>query len=208
MWKTGLPVRSAVLKPHAGWLVVGWVTTSESRLLYVFYPFCWDGVVQSRNKNSYELLRMTRNHWKGRTGNGKPSGYWARTYTKSGDGSGILRILMRFIGHFAWWLSGRRRWLIYIFSPHSVLALLSFLASLLDLASTLPLQRLLHYTFWSLWHACGRNIFPQRLDYAPEMPRSRPVLPKPLPVVCIFQSYRLSSALAPNACWRNDWGIP
>ena len=36
VWKTGLPVRSAVLKPHAGRLVVGWVTTSESRLLYVF----------------------------------------------------------------------------------------------------------------------------------------------------------------------------
>ena len=33
VWKTGLPVRSAVLKPHAGRLVVGWVTTSESRLL-------------------------------------------------------------------------------------------------------------------------------------------------------------------------------
>ncbi|KAJ5210102.1 L-lysine 2-3-aminomutase [Penicillium cf. griseofulvum] len=31
-----LPVRSAVLKPHAGELVVGWVTTSESSLLYVF----------------------------------------------------------------------------------------------------------------------------------------------------------------------------
>jgi hypothetical protein len=39
VWKTGLPVRSAVLKPHAGWLVVGWVTTSESQLLYVFYFF-------------------------------------------------------------------------------------------------------------------------------------------------------------------------
>ena len=35
VWKTGLPVRSAVLKPHAGWLVVGWVTTSESQLSYV-----------------------------------------------------------------------------------------------------------------------------------------------------------------------------
>jgi hypothetical protein len=35
VWKTGLPVRSAVLKPHAGELVVGWVTTSESSLLYV-----------------------------------------------------------------------------------------------------------------------------------------------------------------------------
>ncbi|RAK83044.1 hypothetical protein BO79DRAFT_161873, partial [Aspergillus costaricaensis CBS 115574] len=39
VWKTGLPVRSAVLKPHAGRLVVGWVTTSESLLLYVFYFF-------------------------------------------------------------------------------------------------------------------------------------------------------------------------
>ena len=39
VWKTGLPVRSAVLKPHAGRLVVGWVTTSESRLLYVFLLF-------------------------------------------------------------------------------------------------------------------------------------------------------------------------
>ncbi|OJZ91258.1 hypothetical protein ASPFODRAFT_445816 [Aspergillus luchuensis CBS 106.47] len=38
VWKTGLPVRSAVLKPHAGRLVVGWVTTSESLLLYVFLP--------------------------------------------------------------------------------------------------------------------------------------------------------------------------
>ncbi|RAH40605.1 hypothetical protein BO95DRAFT_375147, partial [Aspergillus brunneoviolaceus CBS 621.78] len=36
VWKPGLPVRSAVLKPHAGRLVVGWVTTSESLLLYVF----------------------------------------------------------------------------------------------------------------------------------------------------------------------------
>lgn len=39
VWKTGLPVRSAVLKPHAGRLVVGWVTTSESRLLYVLFCF-------------------------------------------------------------------------------------------------------------------------------------------------------------------------
>jgi hypothetical protein len=35
-WKTGLPVRSAVLKPCAGRLVVGWVTTSEYLLLIVF----------------------------------------------------------------------------------------------------------------------------------------------------------------------------
>lgn len=38
-WKTELPVRSAVLKPLAGRLVVGWVTTSESRLSYVFDDF-------------------------------------------------------------------------------------------------------------------------------------------------------------------------
>ncbi|KAJ5138772.1 uncharacterized protein N7515_003620 [Penicillium bovifimosum] len=36
VWKTGLPVRSAVLKPHAGELVVGWVTTSESSLLTIY----------------------------------------------------------------------------------------------------------------------------------------------------------------------------
>ena len=39
VWRTGLPVRSAVLKPHAGKLVVRWVTTSESLLLYVFVFF-------------------------------------------------------------------------------------------------------------------------------------------------------------------------
>ncbi|KAJ5294997.1 hypothetical protein N7508_009818 [Penicillium antarcticum] len=39
VWRTGLPVRSAVLKPHAGKLVVRWVTTSESLLLYVFIFF-------------------------------------------------------------------------------------------------------------------------------------------------------------------------
>src|SRR6266516_340145 len=39
-WKTGLPVRSVVLKPCAGRLVVGWVTTSEYLLLIVFLvPF-------------------------------------------------------------------------------------------------------------------------------------------------------------------------
>ena len=39
VWRTGLPVRSAVLKPHAGKLVVRWVTTSESLLLYVLTFF-------------------------------------------------------------------------------------------------------------------------------------------------------------------------
>ena len=35
--KTGHPVRSAIHKPQIDRLVVGWVTTSESRLLYVFF---------------------------------------------------------------------------------------------------------------------------------------------------------------------------
>jgi hypothetical protein len=34
---TGHPVRSAIHKPQIGRLVVGWVTTSEYLLLYVFY---------------------------------------------------------------------------------------------------------------------------------------------------------------------------
>ncbi|KUJ08330.1 uncharacterized protein LY89DRAFT_765195, partial [Mollisia scopiformis] len=37
--KTGHPVRSAIHKPQIGRLVVGWVTTSEYLLLYVF-DFC------------------------------------------------------------------------------------------------------------------------------------------------------------------------
>jgi hypothetical protein len=37
--KTELPVRSAVLKHRTGGLVVRWVTTSESPLLYVFALF-------------------------------------------------------------------------------------------------------------------------------------------------------------------------
>ncbi|RAK80142.1 hypothetical protein BO72DRAFT_456406 [Aspergillus fijiensis CBS 313.89] len=47
VWKTGLPVRSAVLKPHAGGLVVGWVTTSESLL------FRWA-------RSEHELLPFAR----------------------------------------------------------------------------------------------------------------------------------------------------
>ncbi|KAJ5801684.1 L-lysine 2-3-aminomutase [Penicillium psychrosexuale] len=42
VWKIGLPVRSAVLKPHAGELVVGWVTTSESSLLWMLRVY-WIG---------------------------------------------------------------------------------------------------------------------------------------------------------------------
>ena len=39
MRNTGLPVRSAVLKPHADELVVASVTSSESSLLIVFCLF-------------------------------------------------------------------------------------------------------------------------------------------------------------------------
>ncbi|KAF2841095.1 hypothetical protein M501DRAFT_903398, partial [Patellaria atrata CBS 101060] len=35
--KIGHPVRSAILKPYIGLLVLRWVTTGESRLLYVFF---------------------------------------------------------------------------------------------------------------------------------------------------------------------------
>ncbi|KAF1926981.1 uncharacterized protein M421DRAFT_188422 [Didymella exigua CBS 183.55] len=38
--KTRLPVRSALFKQRTGGLVVGWVTTSEYPLLYVFCQFC------------------------------------------------------------------------------------------------------------------------------------------------------------------------
>jgi hypothetical protein len=37
--RTGDPVRSRILKPQIGRLVVGWVTTSEYLLLYVFWRF-------------------------------------------------------------------------------------------------------------------------------------------------------------------------
>ncbi len=45
-WNTGLPVRSAVLKPCAGRLVVGWVTTSEYRLLIVFVCLSFAGLAR------------------------------------------------------------------------------------------------------------------------------------------------------------------
>ncbi|KAH4896932.1 hypothetical protein HBI80_199340 [Parastagonospora nodorum] len=37
---TRLPVRSAIFKQRTGGLVVRWVTTGESPLLYVFVIFC------------------------------------------------------------------------------------------------------------------------------------------------------------------------
>ncbi|KAJ9484854.1 hypothetical protein VN97_g8508 [Penicillium thymicola] len=61
VWKTGLPVRSAVLKPHAGELVVGWVTTSESSLLYVFVFVCFGYIDLSLSiSDKYSLKTDTR----------------------------------------------------------------------------------------------------------------------------------------------------
>ncbi|RAO72101.1 hypothetical protein BHQ10_008113 [Talaromyces amestolkiae] len=51
------PVRSAVLKPHAGWLVVGWVTTSESQLLYlVAATTIWSGLSYVFSKDAVKIL--------------------------------------------------------------------------------------------------------------------------------------------------------
>ncbi|KAM5462492.1 putative cardiolipin synthase (CMP-forming) [Microsporum audouinii] len=56
-WKTELPVRSAVLKPLAGRLVVGWVTTSESRLSYlVALTTSWSGLQYIFNKDVVRIL--------------------------------------------------------------------------------------------------------------------------------------------------------
>src|SRR5438034_5247810 len=62
VWNTGLPVRSAVLKPHAGRLVVGWVTTSESRLSHVFCSPIFGGLY-CRNLLQCDLLDIHR-FWK------------------------------------------------------------------------------------------------------------------------------------------------
>ena len=60
VWKTGLPVRSAVLKPHAGRLVVGWVTTSESRLLYVLFFFFLLASNESHFKSEKESITLIK----------------------------------------------------------------------------------------------------------------------------------------------------
>ena len=48
--RTELPVRSAVLKQGTGGLVVRWVTTSESPLLYVFVVFASSSFVSLSNE--------------------------------------------------------------------------------------------------------------------------------------------------------------
>jgi hypothetical protein len=70
---TGLPVRSAILKPHAGVLVVGSVTTSESALLYVFdfWPFRSQGVGRSSTtgiQKFAEGLEFLLVDWRGGSG--------------------------------------------------------------------------------------------------------------------------------------------
>jgi hypothetical protein len=47
--KTGIPVRSSLLKQLTGGLVVRWVTTSESPLSYV-YVFFWHFECMSRGQ--------------------------------------------------------------------------------------------------------------------------------------------------------------
>ncbi|PYI26043.1 hypothetical protein BP00DRAFT_356978, partial [Aspergillus indologenus CBS 114.80] len=64
VWKIGLPVRSAVLKPHAGRLVVGWVTTSESLLLYVFV-FASGSLKVNPFENIHQLTDLTWNMERG-----------------------------------------------------------------------------------------------------------------------------------------------
>jgi len=56
-WKTELPVRSVVLKPYAGRLVVGWVTTSEYLLLIVlpFFSVCGDLDLSPRRDSVLEF---------------------------------------------------------------------------------------------------------------------------------------------------------
>ncbi|EEH38962.2 iron-binding protein erpA [Paracoccidioides lutzii Pb01] len=64
-WKTGLPVRSAELKPLAGRLVVGWVTNSESRLSRAFASRLREitdpssGMSSTLNDGPYDHLRVT-----------------------------------------------------------------------------------------------------------------------------------------------------
>ncbi|KAJ5152745.1 L-lysine 2-3-aminomutase [Penicillium canariense] len=60
VWRTGLPVRSAVLKPHAGQLVVWWVTTCESWLLYVFLSLFFG--IQAGNFKGFLLSIRTNLH--------------------------------------------------------------------------------------------------------------------------------------------------
>jgi hypothetical protein len=58
---TALPVRSAVLKQDTGGLVVRWVTTSESPLLYVLFEYYFCSLNQCLLPQSlYDSSSLTR----------------------------------------------------------------------------------------------------------------------------------------------------
>ena len=59
--RIGHPVRSAIHKPQIGRLVVGWVTTSESLLLYVF-SFCIFFAFLTRSV--LIVMRLRKKHFK------------------------------------------------------------------------------------------------------------------------------------------------
>ena len=54
--RIGHPVRSAIHKLQIGRLVVGWVTTSEYLLLYVFVSFVFSPFAMSLNILIYSLI--------------------------------------------------------------------------------------------------------------------------------------------------------
>ena len=58
--KTWYPVRSALIKPQIDRLVVGWVTTSESRLLYVFFIFVSGFLCIGWGEEKAEDIKETR----------------------------------------------------------------------------------------------------------------------------------------------------
>ena len=60
--RIGHPVRSAIHKLQIGRLVVGWVTTSESLLLYVLFSLFFGGLVtgKSRFRFVYRCLFFSR----------------------------------------------------------------------------------------------------------------------------------------------------
>ena len=62
--KTRLPVRSAIYKQCTGGLVVRWVTTSESPLLYVFFGFLGPRVSEWRKSGEHvQLLCISYGGW-------------------------------------------------------------------------------------------------------------------------------------------------
>jgi hypothetical protein len=78
MWRTGLPVRSAILKPHAGQLVLKSVTIWESWLLIVFLVVLnsslmitvvsaelqWRGIMFLSSGEIYGLEKRVEWRWK------------------------------------------------------------------------------------------------------------------------------------------------